>query len=194
MSSDEMSNDDMKELEAYRLEANNKANEKTLEVVDTFAQIKEETLKSDAIKLNKQTIRNEVAFDMGFEKVLEKNQGMFSVSADDIRKGVVGLEGSELVHSLKVVAAKDFFSNADNLNLLIDADKAFIENAVLGVHEKSIDSIKCWNVLEGALNVANRLSLAQGFRSKSVSGGSDTPNLDAYVVKSKNRMQGIKAQ
>jgi hypothetical protein len=159
-----------------------------------LAEQAEQKLKDDNKNKNTETIREEVKFDGEFDALIESNKKAFKNDAEFFRKGAKGLSGSESIHFMKCMAVKDFFSSPENLDLLTARDKAFIGSSVIDEHERNIDSGKAWEVFESALNVSRRLQSASQYRKSNTdeNGNSNTPLLDKFINKSKNRIRGIK--
>ena len=110
-----------------------------------------------------------------------------------MRRGVKGLSGADKDHALKCLLVQDFFSTASNIDLLTPSDADTIKSKVLGAHERNIDSAEAHRIFESAMNVATRLNLAKDYRNTGGNGtGSNTPLLDAFIEKSKNKVRGIK--
>lgn len=149
-----------------------------------FDRIKREEEAAKKGQTDEARIRSDVAFDLGFNAIIEQNAAAFGVSAEAIRKGVgSGLDGSKQVEQLKVTAAKAFLSIEANLAMLSPADKAFYESAIKGRHDAAVDADKAWQVVERALHVKGQLD----YQNKVRGGGNTTDNkgklpmMDAYL-------------
>lgn len=149
-----------------------------------FDRIKREEEAAKKGQTDEARIRSDVAFDLGFNAIIEQNAAAFGVSAEAIRKGVgSGLDGSKQVEQLKVTAAKAFLSIEANLAMLSPADKAYYESAIKGRHDAAVDADKAWQVVERALHVKGQLD----YQNKVRGGGNTTDNkgklpmMDAYL-------------
>lgn len=149
-----------------------------------FDRIRREEEQSKKGQTDEARIRADVAFDLGFNTLIESNAAAFGVTAEAIRKGVgTGLEGSKQVEQLKVTAARAFLAIPANLALLSPADKAFYESQVQGRHDAAVDADKTWTIVERALHVKAQLD----YQNKVRGGGSTDankgklPNMDAYI-------------
>lgn len=137
-----------------------------------------------------QRMRGDVAFDLGFNALVEANKASFALDAESIRKGVgSGLDGSKQVEQLKVTAAKAFFAVEANLAMLSPADKAHYDQAIKGRHDSAIDADKAWQVVERALHVKGQLDYQNKTRG---AGAADEnkgklPMMDAYLAKCQAR-------
>lgn len=149
-----------------------------------FDKLKREQEGKDQQAQNERRLRGDVAFDLGFNALVEANKGCFALDAESIRKGVgSGLDGAKQVEQLKVTAAKAFFAVEANMAMLSPADKAFYESAIKGRHDSAIDASKAWQVVERTLHIKGQLD----YQNK-VRGGGNTdqnkgklPLMDAYL-------------
>jgi len=183
---------ELEEFRAFRaFKKQNKAPNTTKSAYDKMQESKES---ANSDKDKESEIRDNVLFESGFDTFMEKNKGLFSATSQSIKEAAQGLSGSELTHTLRCTAAKDFFANDENLKLLSDADQEFIKSAVIGKHDNNIDSKKAWRYIESALHISNRLKQHGSFRNGSNNAdGADTPNVTAYLDKCKNANKPEKA-
>ena len=137
-------------------------------------------------------IREEIGFDAGFDKLINDNKNLFAQSAEVIRESAKGLVGADKMHTMKCLTVQSFFASTANVELLTPADAEYIKTLVIGAHERNIDASRAFKVLDGALNVAKRLNLADNYAGNKAGGTSSTPALDAFIQKAKDRMTGKK--
>lgn len=134
-------------------------------------------------------MRGQVAFDMGFDAMLTSNQALFgTMTAAKIRDSAAGLEGADLVHHLRCVSAQAFLGDEANHIYLNPADLAYAKAAIIGKHDRQVDSPKAWEVIERALHVAGVKARADDVRNNGGAGaGNNMPHLTAWIQKCKNR-------
>jgi hypothetical protein len=138
------------------------------------------------------SIRADISFDMGFDKLVNEQKHLFKTDIEFMRKGVDGLQGKELTHALKCIAVKDFFSSESNQELLTSTDLDYVKG-MLPQHDNNVDSAKAFSVMEQAMHIAKRLNKSDQYRnSGGGDNGSSTPVLDAFIEKSRKRVRGEK--
>lgn len=136
-------------------------------------------------------LRAIIEFDKSFDSVLDDNKSMFSMSAKEIRDGAKNLENQELVDTLKRTAAKNFFSKEENAKYLDDKEQQYVKDEVVRVTEKYIDAEKAWSLLEKTLLINKRIQQHAGYKQSGDSTSTETPNIDAYLKKCRDRGAGI---
>lgn len=154
-----------------------------------YERMKREEAERNSDKATQAELRAQVAFDMGFDDLMKANQSLFgTVTAAKIRESAAGLEGADLIHHLRCVSVQAFLANEANHLYLNPADLAYAKSAIIGKHERQIDSAKAWEIIERGLHVAGVKARADALRENG--GGASTndmPNLSAWIIKCKNR-------
>lgn len=149
-----------------------------------FDRIRREQQERENQGTSEQRIRSDVAFDLGFNKLVDDNKGAFGLDAETIRRGVgTGLDGSKQVEQLKVTAAKAFFSIEANLAMLSPADRAVYDQQIKGRHDAAIDAGKTWEIVERALHIKSQLEYQNKLRGGQQGGDNKgkMPMMDAYL-------------
>lgn len=154
-----------------------------------YEKMKREEAERATSKANENEMRGQVAFDMGFDAIMKDNQALFGTTTSaKIRESAAGLEGGDLVHHLRCVSAQAFLASEANHIYLNPADLAYAKAAIIGKHDRQVDSAKAWEVVERALHVAGVKARADDVRNNGGHGAGDSmPHLTAWIQKCKNR-------
>lgn len=139
-------------------------------------------------------LQEQVRFEQGFDSGIKQNEKLFTHTAEDFRKVTEGLEGKELNDALMCVATKDFFTKDTNLQVLTDADQAYVK-AEIKKHDKQVDAPKLWGIMQNAIHILHRLQIGQQYRGAGNAGtdldNTETPNITAYVKRCREKGAGI---
>ncbi len=117
-------------------------------------------------------------FNDSFDKFLRDNSSLFSGKASGLRGVVEGMNIADPIESTRLLqasAAKDFFSQKKNIEILSPADRQAVSATILNHHfENQIDGAKAWELVEKAVH-------NQRLANKHNGGGfGDNPHMTGY--------------
>lgn len=154
----------------------------------TFEKAEEVVRKTEDNRVNDEILRQQVKFDLSFDSFIAENQGAFGkFTPASIREACSGLSGSDKVQHMQTVAAKSFFKEKGNMELLSTSDQAYVMNSIMDAHDSKVDGGRAWEMVERAINVSQHQNYADQVRG---TGGKTESNLfDAFVSKIKSRFE-----
>ena len=148
-----------------------------------FDQAKEQQEQALARTQEIEAMRHLVQFDQGFDNVLIENAALFSLTPAKIREFAVNLKDIELVKTLKIAAAKDFFSKTENATLLDEIEQIHVDQNINKMPEKFIDADKAWSLVDKAILIHKRIAQHSSITNNTGTGSVDAPNIEKYLKK-----------
>lgn len=172
---------------SQRLKANDEDENKGPSIIDKRKQREEGEKREQQIAHDNQMY---ALRSLQFDQLLSDNKEILGDSLNGIRKDVEDTVGtkdlSKVTPLLYATAAKEYFSDENNLNVLGASDKQFVQDEILGKRfEHQIDGMKAAEYLERAIHIQKQRSDDKTRRgSNGLTGAgefSGTPNLKARL-------------